>query len=179
MLAGGQNVGRRTPTVEHRHAEAQDGFHDIEIDESAYRADFEIATKFQSISKELLRIAFLGLGVIGVLIKLSMEKPGHNVLNFLQAHRVSGIFALGAFTICVASSLFHVFLTSLRHLRRLEGDAWDDHNKKLSRAFIDRQREEQKCAIKHASRLLLTATTSLSLGALLVAYCATSVLLSR
>jgi hypothetical protein len=48
---------------------------DLELDEKVYKPDFEITAKYQAFSKELSRIALLGLGVYGFLIKMATDQP--------------------------------------------------------------------------------------------------------
>jgi hypothetical protein len=143
--------------------------------------------RIQSFSKELLRIAFLGLGVIGILVKLAVEDPYQMLLTALRSHHNSAIASVIAFASCAAFSLLHIFLTSrgfiyqlniLRYLKRLDNEKWTQPERRRIHDYLNQQREEQKCAIRNASRFLIIATWSLISGAALVAYCAATVLLS-
>lgn len=149
---------------------------DLELDEKVYKADFEISGKFQSFSKELVRISGLGLGVYGFLIKSGFEQ------RFLAttAQKIMASGGVAAFAICAACALLHGFMSSQclghqlvisRYFGRLEGSRWDEHLKETFRQEIRRQQVQQRSVLILGNRLLLAATISLMCGAGLVAIC--------
>lgn len=48
---------------------------DLELDDKIYKPDLEITDRFQGVSKELVRISLLGLGLYGYLIKTAVDDP--------------------------------------------------------------------------------------------------------
>jgi hypothetical protein len=168
------------------------GIADLELDEKVYKPDFEITAKFQAFSKELVRIAFLGIGAYGVLIKMATEDSASKQ-RFMQSlqqyhHLLFAVAGVVAFAICAACALFHGLLASKclahqlnisRHLGRLESDRWADSDKELSRAYIKRQQTAQKSGLRIGSVLFFTATLSLAVGAASVAFCSVLVLLNK
>src|SRR5579864_1465304 len=107
---------------------------DLELDEKVYKPDFEISSRYQAFSKELVRISLLGLGVYGFLIKLASEQK----LAVTQSEKIVGLCGLFAFAISAGCALLHGVLSSRclghqlvisRYLGRLEGDRWDEGHK--------------------------------------------------
>jgi hypothetical protein len=153
---------------------------DLELDEKVYKPDFEITSKFQAFSKELVRISLLGLGLYGFLMKLGGES-GHQQL--VPATEIQKVVALGgavAFAVCAGCALMHGVMSSQclghqlvisRYFGRLEGDRWDESHKESFRQEIRRQQSEQRNVLIRGNRLLLLATIFLIVGALLVAFC--------
>ena len=74
---------------------------DLELEDKVYRPDFEISSKFQALSKELVRISLLGLGVYGFLLKLATDTPSGGVyLRALQKDKYIVLGGTVAFAIC-------------------------------------------------------------------------------
>jgi|ERR1017187_97678 hypothetical protein len=160
---------------------------DLELDEKMYKPDFEITEKFQGFSKELVRISLLGLGVYGFLIKLGTEEKGtaQKFLMALQQHKFLAGTGVAAFALCAGCALFHGYETArclayqliiARYLNRLEGDRWSPQDKDRFRDVIKEKQRCQKGVVKVGTVLLFTATTSLVVGAVLVAVCSVLVL---
>jgi hypothetical protein len=152
---------------------------DLELDEKVYKPDFEITSKFQSFSKELVRISLLGLGVYGFLIK-SVGK--HYVTPF---QKIVGLLGVVAFATSAACALWHGLLSSRclhhqlvisRYFGRLEGDRWDECAKEAFRVEIRRQQMEQRAVLTSGNWYLLAATGSLIAGAGMVCLCSILVL---
>jgi hypothetical protein len=90
-----------------------------------------------------------------------------------------------SFAVCAACSLFHGFLVSkclgyqlviARYLNRLEGNRWDDSNKKLFRETIKKRQAEQRLVLRAGSVMLVIGTFALIFGAALVAICSVLVI---
>jgi hypothetical protein len=157
---------------------------DISVKEDTYKADFDLAAKFQAFSKELVRISLLGLAAFGFLIKIAVDRT--ELLSALRRQSVPAVIGVSAFALCAASALLHGYLGSkclyyqlniLRHLQRLGSDRWNDHDKKISLDFVANQRRKQASALKLSAILLLIATFSLVAGAFSVAFCSVRMLL--
>jgi hypothetical protein len=147
---------------------------DLELDDKVYKPDFEITSKFQGFSKELVRISLLGLGFYGFLIRLASEQRIHAT----RIQEIVGLCGVGAFAISAGCGLVHGLMTSQclghqlvisRYLGRLEGNRWDEHHKEDFREEIRRQQKEQKIVLIQGNRFLLVATLALIIGALLIA----------
>jgi hypothetical protein len=152
---------------------------DLELDEKVYKADFEISSKFQALSKELVRISLLGLGVYGFLLKIATSSEA-KYLEALKPHRYLVLGGTAAFTVCAAGALLHGFLSNQclghqlvisRYFGRLEGSRWSERQKEHFREEIRRQQKSQRKILIFGNRCLLLATLALICGALLVAIC--------
>lgn len=163
---------------------------DLELEDKVYRADFEITSKFQAFSQELVRISLLGLGVYGFLIKLATDEPGpqQRFLHAMQGHNILVGCGVSAFAICAACALMHGFMATRclghqlvisRYFGRLEGDRWDEPQKECFRTEIRRQQSEQRVVLIRGNRLLLAATFALIFGAGATALCSSLVLFGR
>jgi hypothetical protein len=163
---------------------------DLELDDKVYKPDFEITTRFQGFSKELVRISLLGLGVYGFLIKLAADEPGpeRRLMHALQGHPVLAAGGVAAFALCSACALIHGFMSNQclghqlvisRYFGRLKGDRWDERMKDAFREEIRRQQKEQRVVLIRGNRFLVAATFSLIVGASFVAMCSALVLLNR
>jgi hypothetical protein len=156
--------------------------YDLKLDEDLYKPDFEITAKFQAFSKELARLSLLGIGVYGFLIKMGAEEPqrGNGFLVALIAHHTLAGIGVLSFAVCAACSLFHGFLASkclgyqlviVRYFNRLEGNRWEESNKEQFREIIKKRQAEQRLVLRVGGSMLLIATLTLILGAVLVAIC--------
>jgi hypothetical protein len=155
---------------------------DLELEDKVYRPDFEITSKFQAFSQELVRISLLGLGVYGFLIKLATDEPSpqQRFLHAIQGHQILAAYGVAAFAVCAACALMHGFMATRclghqlvisRYFGRLEGDRWDELHKESFRVEIQRQQSEQRIVLIRGNRLLLVATFALIFGAGLTALC--------
>jgi hypothetical protein len=86
---------------------------DLELDEKVYKPDFEITSKYQAFSKEIVRIFLLGLAVYGFLIKLASEQK----LPVTQFEKIVGLCGLVAFAISAGCALLHGVSTRASSLR--------------------------------------------------------------
>jgi hypothetical protein len=154
---------------------------DLELEDKVYKADFEISSRFQSLSKELVRISLLGLGVYGFLLKLATDTASSGVyLLALQKDKYVVLGGTVSFAICAAGALLHSFLSNQclghqlvisRYFGRLEGNRWDERQKEHFREEIRRQQKSQRTVLIFGNRCLLLATLALICGAVLTAVC--------
>jgi hypothetical protein len=163
---------------------------DLELDEKMYKPDFELTGKYQAFSKELGRIALLGLGIYGFLIKIGTEGnvDAGRFLRALQQNRTLAGAGVIAFAVCAGCSLFHGFLASkclgyqlviIRYFNRLEGDRWDVGAHEMFRTIIQQRQSEQRFIMTCGNLLLLIATVALIAGAVLIALCSVLVILGK
>ena len=148
---------------------------DLQLDDKIYSADLAISDRFQALSKELVRISVLGLGVYGFLIK---EVHAGSIL---PTHPYIVISGLASFAVCASGALLHSFFSNQclgyqlvisRYFGRLEGDRWDDGMKEKFREEIKLQQRSQRSMLIVGNYCLLVATVALIFGAVLVAICA-------
>jgi hypothetical protein len=163
---------------------------DLELDEKVYKPDFEITAKYQAFSKELSRIALLGLGVYGFLIKMATDQPGvaREYFVAIQEHRYLAVLGVAAFAASAACALMHGFLATKclghqliisRYFGRLEGSRWPEPDKTLFRQVIHYQQKAQHKVLRWGTSLLFIATISLIIGAVLVGICSSLILFNR
>jgi hypothetical protein len=159
---------------------------DYALDEKIYKADFEIASRCQGISKELLRISLAGLGVFAFLIKFaSLESPSA-ISQAPWYQKASALGSLFSFAVCAALALYSSYTTSqcldhqliiCRYFGRIESDRWDERMKHLFGEQIRHERGEQLRTTQLGQMALIGSTLSLMSGALCVAICCSIVLL--
>jgi hypothetical protein len=59
----------------------------------------------------------------------------------------------------------------VRYFNRLEGNRWEESNKEQFREIIKKRQAEQRLVLRVGGSMLLIATLTLILGAVLVAIC--------
>jgi hypothetical protein len=157
---------------------------DLELDEKVYKPDFEIATRFQGFSKELVRISLLGLALYGSLVKLAIERG----FAAMPLQKIVGLCGLVAFAVCAGCALWHGLLSSRclhhqlvisRYFGRLERGRWDECAKEAFREEIRRQQMEQRAVLITGNWYLVVATGTLIVGAAMVCLCSILVLFRR
>jgi hypothetical protein len=161
---------------------------DLRLDEQVYKPDFEITEKFQSFSKELVRISLLGLGAYGFLIKMAADQGGDRYLEALRIHKVLAVLGVAAFAICASCALLNGFLATkclahqliiARYFGRLDGDRYDEHTKESFRDVIQEHQRAQKRVLRFGNGCLLAATLALIGGGILFAFCSGLVLFKK
>jgi hypothetical protein len=158
---------------------------DLKLEDKVYKPDFEISNRFQALSKELVRISFLGIGVYGFLLKVATDATSGNAyLQELRHHNYLAGGAIVAFAICATGALLHGFFSNQclghqlvisRYFGRLEGDRWDERSKEQFREEIRHQQRDQRRILIFGNRCLLLATVALICGAVLIAACSSFV----
>lgn len=122
---------------------------DVDIPESAWKADFDIVDRYQCLGNELMRIALLGLAGFGFLIKeiLPKDKPLAESCSLLML--IASLFIIA----CIACVLFHRFKSTeclycqiliMRSLKRLENNHWNEVEIKQEKVFIESTRVNQR-----------------------------------
>jgi len=128
-----------------------------EIPEQRYKVDFEILDRFQSFSKELLRLAFLGMAGCGFLLSRTVyaEKPQSLPVASLLSIALAAA-ALSATTACAVAHLY--FSTdSMVHFVTL-----------LRRPGDRDERRSMICDFKISALLFQAASIFLCMGVMLV-----------
>jgi hypothetical protein len=161
---------------------------DLDLEERSYKPDFEITARYQAFSKELVRISLLGLGVYGILIKMTTDEHGSRFLDALREHRTVAGAGVAAFAVCAGCALFHGFLATkclghqlviARYFGRLEGARWSERYHELFRDIIRRQQQRQKLVLRAGNLLLWISTIALTSGAVCAASCFALVIFNK
>jgi hypothetical protein len=88
----------------------------VKLEETAYRADFDLLEFYQGFSSELLRISMIGLAAIGALLSVGPVTSGAGKIieNLLTAAncRSNIIGAVLSFVVAAAFSLIHRYASS-------------------------------------------------------------------
>jgi hypothetical protein len=142
----------------------------------------------EEFSKELVRISLLGLGVYGILIKMTTDEHGSRFLDALREHRTVPGAGVAAFAVCAGCALFHGFLATkclghqlviARYFGRLEGARWSERYHELFRDIIRRQQQRQKLVLRAGNLLLWISTIALISGAVCAASCFALVIFNK
>lgn len=160
---------------------------DIELEEKVYKADFEVATRFHELAKELERFALLGIGAYGFFIAKSKVTPKD--LTF--AHQfifvpVVGLLALGVCAWCALictelnSKCLRLQIDILRLLGRVESGRWGAADEQVANTENLRfKRADQRRMLDRGRRLINVAVKALVVGAVATVLCFVLILLHR
>jgi hypothetical protein len=165
---------------------------DYEIDESAYKPDFEVTSRFQSLATELERLSLLGIGAYGFLLTTVMSDKGiPNETPYLLAMRTHAVLlgiGVMAFATAAAFALASNFLTDkclgcqidiIRTFKRLDSGLWDQNDQQTNRAYAEETQRTQKRVLFWNRALLVSSTGLLCLGAFAVALTFARILFSN
>jgi hypothetical protein len=150
---------------------------DLEIDEKLYKADFELSSRYDSMARELQRLALLGIGAYGFFIaKAGMDTSGdptRTLLGFVK-HPVFPVLGLLAFALATGCALFCSYLNSrclklqvdiLRLFTRIESGRWTDAEQNINAEKLAEDRAMQKRMLQRARDLMLAAVVAVIVGA--------------
>jgi len=161
---------------------------DLDLEDRSYKPDFEITARYQAFSKELVRISLLGLGVYGVLIKMTTDEHGSRFLAALREHRVLAGAGVVAFAVCAGCALFHGFLATkclghqlviARYFGRRQGERWSERYHRLFLSIIRQQQRRQRLVLRVGNFLLWISTIALVGGAVCAAACFALVIFNK
>jgi hypothetical protein len=124
---------------------------DLDVPDTVWKQDFDLADRYQDFANELLRIGLLGIGAYGFLIKRMLE--GSALCKaLLQENKVFmsiGASSLGLSLVLVlahrffsTACLYHQVLI-VRSLKRLSNDDWTGEEKEREQTFLKQTRHEQ------------------------------------
>ena len=149
---------------------------DVEIPADAWKPDFDLADRYQGFANELMRIALLGIGGYGFLIKeiISKNKPLCSFIKDSYVYLCIGAISLG---ICLVFVLAHRFYSTfclyyqlliVRSLKRFENSHWSDVEKEKERLFLKDTRDTQRQEAYLSRRILIGASVFFAIGFLFV-----------
>lgn len=138
----------------------------VPLPEKTIEHDLALLQRFQEFSAELLRIALIGISVIGfALSRILIPENGHPVLTLSTQTKCLLIIALVALGTSAAAALAHRYFAvdgvawHLQAMRRRERGLAEDQNKARDESHTGAWR------FKWAERSIRLSATSLALGA--------------
>jgi hypothetical protein len=126
---------------------------DIDVPDTVWQQDFDLVDRYQAFANELMRIALLGIGGYGFLIKEMLT--GDNKICHLLLSENKIYVSAGAICLMISLSLvlghrfsstaclYHQILI-VRSLKRLGNPGWTDDEKKEENRFLKRTRSAQQ-----------------------------------
>jgi hypothetical protein len=145
---------------------------DVEIPDSSWKPDFDIADRYQNFANELMRISLLGIAGYGFLIKevVMADDKFFPMIGEIGKHLWIGALFLAA---CLSLVLVHRFLSTdclyyqsviMRSLKRLENQHWNETEKESERLCLDEARGIQKSKSKTSHYVLIGASVCFAIG---------------
>src|SRR5215469_6478632 len=136
---------------------------DLEVPDTIWKADFDIADRYQGFANEIMRIALLGIGGYAFLIKTSLTSSNLFCQAQIRDNRVYvilGAISLGLSLILVLTHRFYSAvclyyqLLIIRSLKRLENTHWSEEEKQIEQRFLKHTRDSQRYRAILSRRLL-------------------------
>lgn len=150
---------------------------DLDVPETVWKADFDIADRYQGFANEIMRIALLGIGGYGFLIKEMLTSSDSLCQTLIRTNKLyvsMGAVSLGLSLILVLSHRFYSTvclyyqLLIVRSLKRLENSQWSEEEKQTEEKFLKHTRDSQRYRALLGRRLLIGSTIFFGAGFLFV-----------
>jgi hypothetical protein len=150
---------------------------DFEVEEKAYKIDWDIAAKTTDFLVELQRLSLLGVGLYGFLIAHVALKDGSPTLYMKSLQQYSTLFAwgVGCFAVAGACSLIAGFLSIncvnwqidiLRMFGRLDSCRWAEQEQSTNREFAKYRQRQQGRWLAFKRVLMFLSSFLLGTGAI-------------
>jgi hypothetical protein len=145
---------------------------DLDVPETVWKADFDIADRYQGFANEIMRIALLGIGGYGFLIKEMLTSSDSLCQTLIRTNKLyvsMGAVSLGLSLILVLSHRFYSTvclyyqLLIVRSLKRLENSQWSEEEKQTEEKFLKHTRDSQRYRALWVVAFLLDQPFSLAL----------------
>ena len=154
---------------------------DVALVEDDYKADFQMADKFESFSAELLRLSLLSITGYGYLIANICMKDGQRTPFFesLLNNKLPLVIGVCALSISATAALYHRYLSGtclsyqvqiLRHLKRAQSGNWNESEQQDNNSELDKIRYHQRKVIRKSFYCIVTASIFLAVGATSAVY---------
>jgi hypothetical protein len=148
---------------------------DLSLPDDVTRPDFTLSEHYQGLSKELSRLALLGIAGYGFLIKEVAFKGGVALpfLHGMVTHFVlmlTGLLALGVSaaaslrTAQVSTNCIRLQIDILRYVKRRTNPGWTDDERLENDRHLEKLRKSQQQIIASGRRYLKIAVTALIVG---------------
>ena len=150
---------------------------DLDVPETVWKADFDIADRYQGFANEIMRIALLGIGGYGFLIKELLTSSNGLCQTLIRGNKIyvsMGAVSLGLSFILVLSHRFYSAvclyyqLLIVRSLKRLENSQWSEEEKQTEQRFLKHTRDSQRYRAILSRRLLIGSAIFFGAGFLFV-----------
>ena len=163
---------------------------DFLLDEQCYKADFELAGRWDTWVTELERLSLLGIGAYGFLIStIALDKGAPTpFMQGFQRYAIMAVCGILCFAVSAASALACNSLACkcmrwqvdiLRGFAKLGSTRLTEEERGRTGAFVRETQLRQKNQLKWNRGLLATSALFLCLGAVLTAFTFSLVLLTR
>jgi hypothetical protein len=146
---------------------------DMDVPDTVWKQDFDIADRYQGYANELMRIALLGIAVYGFLIREMLIDKNELCQTLLNRNKIlvsAGAISLGLSLIVVlahrflsTACLYHQVLI-VRSLKRLSSSDWNEEEKKKEEKFLGQTRKVQQTKNWYARKVLACAAILFGLG---------------
>jgi|SRR6185312_9833089 len=148
---------------------------DLSAPDDVTRPDFTLSEHYQDLSKELTRLALLGIAGYGFLIK-EVAFQGERTLPFLHGmvnHSIlmlGGLLALGVSaaaslrTSQVSTNCIRLQIDIVRYIKRRTNPGWSDEERVKNDRHLEKMRKTQRQIIASGRRCLRVAVTALIIG---------------
>lgn len=151
---------------------------DLSLDESVTGPDFKLGERYLDLSKELSRLALLGIAGYGFLIKeIAMKgESSHPFLSYMVHHPylpLLGLFSLGLsaaaslLTSQISTNCMKLQIDIVRYVKRRTNPGWTDEERVHNDLYLAERRRFQKASISRGRMCLRTAVLLLIAGTLL------------
>jgi hypothetical protein len=147
---------------------------DVDIPDSSWKPDFNVADRYQNFANELMRVTLLVMVGYGFLIKEIVGNTKYKSTELMFPCLCVGGFFL-AVSLCLV--LAHRFFSTdclyyqviiMRSLKRLESDNWTSTEKQAERGYIKESRQNQIKYSRKCFHILMCSTASFALGIIFV-----------
>jgi hypothetical protein len=151
---------------------------DLSLDEKVTAPDFKLGERYLDLSKELSRLALLGIAGYGFLIKeIAMKgESTRPFLGYMVQHPYLPLLGLLAFGLSAASSLLTSQISTncmklqidiIRYVKRRTNPGWTDEERQHNDLYLADRRNLQRTSISHGRMCLRAAVLLLIAGTLL------------
>lgn len=125
---------------------------DLDVPDTVWKQDFDLADRYQAFANELMRIGLLGIGAYGFLIRQMLEGSDlcKTLLRENKFYMSTGAICLGFSLMLVLAHRFfstaclYLQVLIVRSLKRISNDDWTEEEKVQEQKFLTQTRNEQR-----------------------------------
>ncbi|HVU94840.1 MAG TPA: hypothetical protein VHE34_06425 [Puia sp.] len=142
---------------------------DMDVPDTVWKQDFDIADRYQAFANEILRISLLGIAGHVFLIREVLTSNHRSCHTLLRENKLPIGAAAVSLVLAAALVLAHRFFSTaclyhqvliVRSLKRIGSPNWTEAEKTIEKAFLGQTRKEQQDDHR-ISRLLLISSALL------------------
>ena len=152
---------------------------DMEVPDTAWKQDFEIADRYQAYANEILRISLLGIAGHVFLIKEVLTSKHESCHVLLRENKVPIGAAAISLVVAAALVLAHRFFSTAclyhqvliaRSLKRISNSHWTETEIVQERQFLNFNRNQQRGDHKTSKYLLILSAVFFAIGFICVIF---------